>query len=41
MAAAGELLDTDIQPFQSELQKPVILAAAYPSVDNAASISLP
>jgi hypothetical protein len=40
-AAAGQLLDTDVQPFQDALQKPVILAVAYPSADNAASASLP
>jgi hypothetical protein len=40
-AAVGQLLDTDIQPFQAALQKPVILAVAYPSADNAASASLP
>ena len=40
-AAAGQLLDTDIQPFQDAWQKPVILAVAYPSVDNAASASMP
>ncbi len=40
-ADAGQLLDTDIQPFQSALQKPVILAVPYPSADNAASASLP
>jgi hypothetical protein len=40
-AAAGQLLDTDIQPFQFALQKPVILAVPYPSADNAASASLP
>jgi hypothetical protein len=40
-AAAGQLLDTDIQPFEAALQKPVILAVAYPSADNAASASLP
>jgi hypothetical protein len=40
-AVAGQLLDKDIQPFQTMLQKPVILAAAYPSADNAASASLP
>jgi len=39
--AAGQLLDTDIQPFQAALQKPVILAIAYPSADNASSASLP
>jgi hypothetical protein len=39
--AAGQLLDTDVQPFQSSLKKPVILAVAYPSADNAASASLP
>ncbi len=40
-AAAGQLLDTDVQPFQVALQKPIILAIAYPSADNAASVSLP
>jgi hypothetical protein len=40
-ASAGQLLDTDVQPFQTKLGKPVILAAAYPSVDGAASASLP
>jgi hypothetical protein len=35
-AQAGKLLDSDIQPFQSTLGKPVILALAYPSVDGAA-----
>jgi hypothetical protein len=40
-AVAGQLLDRDIQPFQAALQKPVFLAVAYPSVDNAASASLP
>ena len=40
-AAAGQLLDTDVQPFQAALQKPVILAVDYPSVDNAARASLP
>jgi hypothetical protein len=40
-AAAGQLLDKDIQPFQTALGKPVILAAAYPSADSAASATLP
>ncbi len=40
-AAAAQLLDNDVQPFQDRIQKPVILAAAYPSADNAASASLP
>jgi hypothetical protein len=40
-AAAGSMLDEDIQPLQALLEKPVILAAAYPSADNAASASLP
>jgi len=39
-AAAGQLLDEDIQPLQAELGKPVILAIAYPSDDLAASASL-
>jgi hypothetical protein len=33
--SAGQLLDNEIQPFQAELGKPVILAAAYPSIINA------
>ncbi|HEX7620283.1 MAG TPA: carboxypeptidase regulatory-like domain-containing protein [Anaerolineales bacterium] len=40
-AAAGQLLDTDIQPFKDTLQKPLILAVAYSSADNTASASLP
>ncbi|MGA2503457.1 MAG: carboxypeptidase regulatory-like domain-containing protein [Anaerolineales bacterium] len=40
-AAAGQLLDTDIQPLQADLNKPLILAVAYPSADNAASASWP
>jgi hypothetical protein len=40
-AAVGNLLDKDIQPLQARLKKPIILAAAYPSADNAASGSLP
>jgi hypothetical protein len=40
-AAAGQLLDTDIKPFQAALQKPLILAVAYPSADNASSASVP
>ena len=40
-AAAGQLLDKDIQPFQTAQGKPVILAAACPSADNAAVASLP
>jgi hypothetical protein len=39
--AAGQLLDKDIQPFQTAEGKPVILAAAYPSADSAAFASLP
>ena len=39
--AAGQLLDNDIQPFQTALGKPVIVAAAYPSTNDAASASLP
>lgn len=38
--AAGQFLDADIQPLQAEIQKPVILAVAYPSDDLAASASL-
>ena len=39
--AAGQLLDKDIQPFQTVLGKPVILAAAYPSTDSAVVASMP
>ena len=39
--AAGQLLDKDIQPFQTVVGKPVILAAAYPSADSAAVAALP
>ena len=40
-SAAVRLLDTDIQPFQAAINKPVILAVAYPSADNASSASVP
>jgi hypothetical protein len=40
-ASAGQRLDADIQPFQAALQKPVILAVAYPSLDSAAGASVP
>lgn len=40
-AAAGQLLDNEVQPFQQTLGKPVILAAAYPSVNGAAGAALP
>jgi hypothetical protein len=39
-AAAGQLLDKDIQPFQVAQGKPVILAAAYPSANGAAGATL-
>ena len=39
--SAGQRMDTDIQPFQVKLQKPVILAVAYPSTDGAADEVLP
>ena len=35
-AAAGQLLDNDIRPFQTSLNRPVFLAAAYPSAEGAA-----
>ncbi len=38
---AGNLLDSIIQPYQSLLGKPVILAIAYPSSDGAATASIP
>lgn len=40
-SSAGQLLDADIQPFQANLKKPVILAVAYPSADGAANATLP
>jgi hypothetical protein len=39
-AAAGQLLDKDIQPFQAAQGKPVILAAAYPSTNAVAGATL-
>jgi hypothetical protein len=39
-ASAGQLLDNDVYAFQKALGKPVILAAAYPSVNGAANITL-
>ena len=38
---AGQLLDKDIQPFHASLQKPLVLAVAYPSVNGAASACPP
>jgi hypothetical protein len=38
---AGSLLDSVIQPFQTEIGKPVILAVAYPSAEGAALGSIP
>jgi hypothetical protein len=38
--SAAKLLDDEIKPFQADLGKPVILAAAYPSVSGAAGVSL-
>lgn len=40
-ASAGQLLDTDIQPFQTVLGKPVILAAAYASANDSAKAMIP
>jgi hypothetical protein len=42
-ASAGQLLDEDIEPIQTSLGKPIIIAAAYPSANGAATgtISLP
>ncbi len=37
----GNLLDSIIQPYQSLLGKPVILAVAYPSGDGSATVSIP
>lgn len=39
--AAGARLDNDIQPFQAALNKPVIIAVAYPSADGAAMAWMP
>ncbi|MEW6093844.1 MAG: carboxypeptidase regulatory-like domain-containing protein, partial [Chloroflexota bacterium] len=38
---AGALLDSVVQPFQVSLNKPVIIAAAYPSADSAAMAGIP
>ena len=40
-AAAGKILDDEIQPYQKISGKPLILAAAYPSANAAASAALP
>lgn len=40
-ASAGQLIDKDIQPFQTAEGKPVIVAAAVPSADSSAIASLP
>jgi hypothetical protein len=40
-AAAGKLLDSDVQPFQGSLNKPLVLAVAYPSANGAAQANLP
>jgi Glycoside Hydrolase Family 113/Carboxypeptidase regulatory-like domain len=39
--SAGARLDNDIQPFQVSLNKPVIIAVAYPSADGAAMAWMP
>jgi hypothetical protein len=38
--SAGQLLDNEILPFQTRLGKPIILAAAYPAVNGAASAAI-
>ena len=40
-AAAGALLDSQVQPLQAALGKPLVIAAAYPSASGAALASLP
>ncbi|HTX91324.1 MAG TPA: carboxypeptidase regulatory-like domain-containing protein [Anaerolineales bacterium] len=40
-ASIGQLLDTDIQPFQKTLNKPVILALAYASANGSANAAIP
>jgi hypothetical protein len=40
-SSIGQLLDNDIKPFQAALGKPVIIAAAYPSANGAATAYLP
>jgi hypothetical protein len=40
-ASAGELLDSDIKPFQASAGVELILAAAYASIDGAASAAQP
>jgi hypothetical protein len=39
--SAGEMMDSDVQPFQAKIQKPLILSIAYPSADGSANASLP
>jgi hypothetical protein len=40
-ASIGQLLDKDIQPFQTTLNKPLIIAAAYSSAKGSASAAIP
>jgi len=40
-ASAGQLLDSEIQPFQTALGAQLIIAAAYPSIDGASGASEP
>lgn len=38
---AGRLLDVDIQPFQTAIQKPILLGLSYPAADGALSGCVP
>jgi hypothetical protein len=40
-ASAGQILDSEIEPFQAELGTQLVIAAAYPSMSGAASASVP
>jgi hypothetical protein len=40
-ASAGNLFDSQVQPFQAALGKPVVIAVAYPAASGAASAALP
>jgi hypothetical protein len=39
--SAGQLMDTDLQPLAVSLQKPLIIAAAYPSITGSAAACVP
>jgi hypothetical protein len=39
--SAGQMMDTDLQPMALSLQKPLIIAAAYPSITGSATACIP